>query len=137
MLYTGEAVQVLNGIGLGLAGRAPYCVPSSAIMVLRPYQSKTRSWGMVSFHGDLRNQQQSSTKITGGVIWAIIVGTLVLHSLVHVQDDYNYKMMQPAEQSKVLIIGAGAAGLTAAATLVDCKVEDIRSNDIGGRIKKS
>eukprot|EP00980_Cylindrotheca_fusiformis_P000819 scaffold211_cov98-Cylindrotheca_fusiformis.AAC.2 len=94
-----------------------------------------------SFHGDSRKRRQSSLKITGGMIWAIIVGTIVLHSLVHVRDDYNYKMMQLTEKSKVLIIGAGAAGLTAAATLVDCKVEDIRileaSNDIGGRIKKS
>jgi monoamine oxidase len=65
---------------------------------------------------------------------------LILLGFMQFQDDYHHAMLDPAIESKVLIIGAGAAGLTAAATLMDCNIDFLileASNDIGGRIKKT
>jgi monoamine oxidase len=97
--------------------------------------SPTKSRKQTSF--DPRKRKTMNWRLAG----LILIGLFsILLVFMQFQDDYNYIMMEPGIETKVLIIGAGAAGLTAAATLMDCNI-DVRileaSNDIGGRIKKT
>eukprot|EP00980_Cylindrotheca_fusiformis_P027815 scaffold22560_cov135-Cylindrotheca_fusiformis.AAC.26 len=103
--------------------------------------SKTSSPGNVSLHTDSRKQRPAATKRGRNVVVGILGGVILFFLFIQFQDDFDYAMTDSKVGTKVLIIGAGAAGLTAAATLMDCNVDDFRileaSNDIGGRIQKT
>lgn len=100
-------------------------------MVQRTPQSKGASSSY-----DPRKPKTTNKHFVGFLLFGIFAFLLFLQF----QDEYNYVMMEPAIETKVLVIGAGAAGLSAAAALKDCKVDFLlleASDAIGGRIKKT